>query len=180
MIWQKQLKEFEDRKEWKNAIQLLENTIEKLPVEVEAYVSIIYLLHNLLLEEEIKNYELTESELENLLLKYYQDSYSMFRNNAEYLYFIGSIMHVAEWYFGQSDTVLALQMQKRATEIEPDNILFAFSYIFSISDKSKAWELAKKILLVEGDKLKWLKSKGFAGSYQIGTLKYCYDSNKNV
>jgi hypothetical protein len=180
MNWQKQITEIEERKEWVRVIELLEDTIEKTPLDVEPYISIIYYLHNLLLEVDYANSGLTEKHLANLLLKYFRSSHSIFSNNSEYLFFVGSIIHVAEWYFGQSDVSLALQMQKRATELEPANILYEFSYRFSLSDQSKAFELAKKILFNDSPELNWLKSKGFAGRYQIGTLKYCYDNNKSA
>ena len=169
MSWKEQLSEYEKNKEWREAIHLLEKIIEENDSKSEPFVRMIYLLHNLLVEEDYKSYGLNHDYLANLLLKYFQESFHKFENDAEYLFFIGIILHIAEWYFGQDDVQLAFQMQKKAMELEPQNTLFEFSYNFSISNNSVAIRLATE-LLNNSTKLQWLESKGFPGQYVLGIV----------
>ncbi len=171
MTWKQQLENFEASKEWRKAISLLEKVAEGNPSDPEPSVRTIYLLHNLLVEEDYKGYGFNHDHLADLLLKYFQDSYHKFENNAEYLFFVGIIMHIAEWYFGQEDTSLAMRMQEKAAELDPQNTLYEFSFRFSKSDKARARELSQKIL-TDNDRLVWLQSKGFPGIYVLRMVQY--------
>jgi tetratricopeptide (TPR) repeat protein len=166
MSWKQELERSEKNKEWLEAIRLLDDVIKESPDEVEPYVRVIYLVHNLLLEEDYESHGLNHDYLARLLLNYFQVSFDKFENNPEYLFFVGIILHIAEWYFGQDDAELALLLQKKAVQLEPKNTLYDFSYSFSISKKAKAEELAKQ-LTTDGSTLEWLKSKGFPGQYVL-------------
>lgn len=170
MIWKEEFNKLEKGKKWIDAIQLLRNVIAENDNEPEPSVRMIYLLHNLLLEEDFKNFGFEHDHLANLLLKYFQESFRKFENNAEYLFFIGIILHIAEWYFGQDDVHLALQTQKRAVELEPKNELFQFSYDFALSNKESVKRLSSK-LLQNKTQMQWLKSKGFPGQYVLGLIQ---------
>ena len=171
MSWKQELERLEKGKEWLEAIRLLDEVIKERPDEVEPYVRIIYLIHNLLLEEDYESYGLNHEYLAGLLLNYFQVSFAMFENNAEYLFFVGVILHIAEWYFGQDDVQLALLFQKKAVELEPQNALYDFSYSFSMSNKLKAGQLAKQ-LSADVSTLDWLKSKGFPGQYVLRIIDW--------
>ena len=166
MNWKEELDEFETNKQWAKAIDLLKNKIDESPDEAEPFVRLIYLLHNLLLEEDYAGQGFNHDDLSNLLLNYFETSFRKFKDDPEYLFFVGIIMHIAEWYFGQKDVSLALQLQKKATDLEPENILYEFSYKFSTSDKPGSKKLAQE-LQRRGTELTWLKSKGFPGSYAL-------------
>jgi tetratricopeptide (TPR) repeat protein len=170
MNWKERLNEYEKNKEWIEAIRLLEQVIEKEDCKSEPVVRMIYLLHNLLVEEDYKSSGLEHDFLASLLLKYFQESLQKFGEDAEYLFFIGIILHIAEWYFGQDDVHLALQMQRKAVELDPQNILYAFSYNVSVSNKTTISNLVSK-LLNDKIKLQWLESKGFPGQYVLGIIK---------
>lgn len=165
MNWKQLLDEYAKHKDWRTAISLLERVADENPDdEVEASVRLIYLLHNLLLEEDYKKAGFDHDYLADSLLRHFQTSYYKFKDDAEYLFFLGIIMHIAEWYFGQKDTSLALEMQKKATELDPENALYAFSYSFSTADKTRTLELAQQ-LSSDNKTIQWLRSKGFPGSY---------------
>ena len=51
MNWKEHLLKLEQRKDWKSAIALMENIIDSNGTNVDAYLSINYLLMNLLVEE---------------------------------------------------------------------------------------------------------------------------------
>jgi len=174
MNWREELENFEKSKSWKPATELLREIIDTSHNDVESYVRMIYLLHNILLEED---YPETEKEkIKELLKQYFEEANSKFCDNSEYLFFIGKILYIAEWYFGINDDFKPLQektafkMQKKAFEKEPENILFEWAYRFSLNDQIAGY-LAEQILLYEETKIKWLTSKGFPGCYILESLK---------
>lgn len=171
MSWKHELGRLERNKEWPGAIRLLDDVIKEGPDQVEPYVRVIYLIHNLLLEEDYESYGLNHDHLAGLLINYFQVAFDKFQDNAEYLFFVGIILHVAEWYFEQDNVELALLFQKKAVQMEPQNALFEFSYSFSTSNKARAEALAKQ-LSTDASTLDWLKSKGFPGQYVLGIIDW--------
>jgi hypothetical protein len=174
MNWKEQLTELEHNKEYKSAINHIQNVIKGNPEDVEAYIRSIYLLHNILVEEDYS--DLDHDFLASLLKSLFDASYAKFSSNSEYLFFIGKILYIAEWYFGVDDDFKAteekqaFQMQKKAYEIERNNTLYEWAWRFSIGDKF-ASTLAEQILTRDKTKLEWLKSKGFPGEYILKALE---------
>jgi len=163
-----------EQRDWKPAVELVKNLVKKYPNDVEVYIRAIYILHNILVEE---NYPCDEhDEMANLLKKYFEKSYCLFSENAEYLFFIGKILHIAEWYFGLNDDKLAMEMQKKAMDKERGNLLYEWAYRLSCSMDSVEGYLANQLIKNEKEKIDWLKSKGFAGNY---LLKHLQMSNQN-
>jgi len=174
MNWKKQLEGYENEKNWSPAIDLMELTIRESPNDVEAYIRVIYLLHNILVEEELTNLQLDTDTMVRLLTKYFNDSKNIFINNPEYLFFIGQILYISDWYFGVDEDFIpieettAFRMQKKAFEIETGNMLFEWSCLYSSKNKDADY-LAYKIF-VNDSIMNWLKSKGFPGKYIISNL----------
>ena len=172
MHWKEQLKKLEDAKTWDAAITLMQDVIERNPADVDAYTRAIYLLHDVLLEH---NYPMDKRPpLQALLTHYFELSQKMFSDNAEYLFFVGKIIYIAEWYFGLDDDLKPIQekaafkMQKKAFEMEKENALFECTYRFSLHDP-RANELAKQALC-DPKKVEWLESKGYPGEYVLAFL----------
>jgi hypothetical protein len=181
MNWKEQLSEIEshfgyhEKRDWKPAVKLVKNLVEKYPDDVEVYIRTIYLIHNILVEEDYLNNE--HDEMADLLKEYFERSYKLFSENAEYLFFTGKILHIAEWYFGLDDSKLAMEMQKKAMEKEPGNLLYEWAYRLSCDGDIVEGYLANQLIEHEKAKVNWLKSKGFPGSYvlehlQMSNLKY--------
>lgn len=147
--------------------------------DVEVVIRILYILHNILVEELYTDNEAIL--LEALFKEYYDISYEKYRENAEYLFFIGTILHICEWYFGidegmnSVDKTLAFQMQEKARVKEPDNKLYQWAIKFSLGEKNEAYLLAKELLWGDAFYLVWLQKKGFAGDYIIHRIKYSYN-----
>lgn len=186
-MWKNSLEQYEEAKNWKLSIQFLEQVIHENPNLIEAYIRIIYLLHHVLLEENGEDQGLDDSMLEKKLEHYFNTAQIKFIDNAEYLFFVGKIMHVAEWYFGKNtDAVakLALSMQKKASEIEHSNILYKWSYLYSMSKPGTFTQqkatLAQQILYKSPYIIDWLKSKGLPGKYVLRSLQWCYEQYKAV
>jgi hypothetical protein len=175
MSWQLQLKEFEKKKDWVNAIQLMKKTVANNPDDCWVYVQAIYLFHNILLEEDYPKEE--EKALAELLKEYFIYSKDKFSEDPEYLFFMGKILHVAEWYFGLDDNSLAFQFQEKAKNKEPNNLLYAWAYWLSCGDPREAI-LARQLIENEKDMLDWLSNKGSPGEYVLEHLKMSYERNK--
>jgi hypothetical protein len=140
MIWQKQLRILEQRKEWDDAIEFMEDTIAHEPDNLDAYLSMSYLLMNLLVEED---YDDTQGKrYEYLIKKYYDESYKKFSHDPKYLFYIGEIAGISEWFFGLSTTEYQKLLQD-AAHLDPHNLLYQWGY-YSFLDK-KAPENRKKI-----------------------------------
>jgi hypothetical protein len=175
MSWKTQFEEYEKSFglhtdiDWKPAIVLAQKVIENSPADVEAHIRVIYLLHNILVEEDYPESE--HDHIAELLKQYFNDSYKKFSENAEYLFFIGKILHIAEWYFGLEDSKLAVEFQKKAAEKEPGNLLYEWAYRFSCPGDVVEGSLAHQLITDEKDKVRWLKSKGFPGEYILEHLK---------
>ena len=175
MYWKEQLSEVEchfghhEKRDWKPDIKLVKDLVEKYPHDVEVYIRVIYLIHNILVEEDYPHTE--HDEMAGLLKQYFDRSYNQFSENAEYLFFIGKILHIAEWYFGLDDNKLAVEMQKKAMDKEPGNLLYEWAYRLSCSGDIVEGYLSNQLIEYEKEKVNWLKSKGFPGSYVLEHLQ---------
>jgi hypothetical protein len=146
---------------------------------VDAVVRVLYLLHNILLEEHPDAQ--TREVIERLLPQAFASTRARYSSVAEYQFFIGKILHIAEWYFGFTETALrmedrlAFRMQKRASELEPTNLLYEWAWRFSLSNQSPndedAGSLARRILSDDTDYASWLRKKGFPGAYVLEHLE---------
>jgi hypothetical protein len=181
MNWQ-EIEKFESNKDWTPAIKLLQTIVIDEPDNIEAYVRLIYLLHNILLEEK---YHISEHDYFSNMLKYYfEESNKKFLSDSEYLFFIGKILYIAEWYFGIDDDSkpmvdrLAFKMQKGAFDKEPDNILYEWAYVFSKGEKTTAYALSKKLLFENKKSVNWLNTKGFPGKYLLESIITCNENYK--
>ena len=174
MSWKAQLERYEQEKKWSAAMALVQQTIRENPDNAEAYVRAIYLLHYISIGPESS--EVLYEEAAALLKHYFDESREKFADDAEYLFFTGKMLYIAEWLFGLDDDDkpiekrLAFQMQKKAAEKEPDNLLFEWACCFSLNYKSAGY-LASQILLHHTDSIAWLQSKGFAGRYMLSALE---------
>lgn len=185
MEWKNELHEiekkigFHEKCNWLDISDQIRKITSNNTNNVQVYIRAIYLLHHILLEEPHTSFE--ENKLTILLKKIYIHSSNLFSENAEYLFFIGKILYIAEWYFGLNDDLkdihdrLAFKMQRKAFEKEPNNKLYEWAYKFSLNDKSTN-VLAAQILSNEKEKIKWLKSIGFPGEYII----QCLEENRTM
>ncbi|HHG84317.1 MAG TPA: hypothetical protein ENJ82_06165 [Bacteroidetes bacterium] len=178
MSWKEQLseieKEFGFHKEidWQPSIDFVNELLTEYPNDVELNVRAVYFLHNILVEEEYPDEE--ESGMVELFQKWFSTSKEKFSNNAEYLFFIGKILHISEWFFGLEDTHLALDFQKKAMEKEPENQLYEWAYRLSLGDDTRG-NLAHQLIESEKAKIGWLEKKGFPGEYILEHLRMSHE-----
>ena len=164
MTWKKELDALEAAKRWDAAVDFLDKTIPLYPNDAELYVRAIYLLLNVLLEEDYSAFGLAHDDIAARLKKYFDISFERFQDNAEYVFFIGYFLSLAEWYFGQTDISLSHRMLKNAAELEPGNMLYEWAYRFVTGDgagaKSLCNQITRNVALMS-----WLESKGLPGEY---------------
>jgi len=171
MKWREELSYLAERKPWKDVLVFFKKMIAENPDNVEVYVAAIYFLIDLLLEGPVEariNFVREADDIAREIKKFFDESHKQFNENAEYLFFVGNFMGLTDWYFGGDILELSRQMQKKAAEIEPDNILYKWADALSI-DPKKETDLAIEIL-ADSEKIKWLKSRGAAGEYMINMI----------
>lgn len=173
MDWKEHLSIFESSKDWDSAIILLQNTISRDDSNVDAYLRLNYLLMNLLIEEQY-NQDLHEYYA-GLLKKYFDESYSRFCDDPEYLFFIGKIACIAEWYY-DIDIEEAQSFIKKAHTLEPQNILYKWAVYNDLDMRDTAnkekMNLYAKNALSDAMVRKQLESKGSLGEYLLEALKF--------
>jgi hypothetical protein len=168
-----------EQRSWMPAIEQAQQIWADFSGEVEVKVRVLYLLHHILVEEAYPAEE--HDPMASLLERYFRESYAQCAENAEYLFFIGKILYVAEWYFGLDDDAkpttdkLAFQMQMKAFQKEPDNPLYVWACAFSNNEPARSSALAAALLSADSPWPGWLKAKGFPGQYILEALEYCQE-----
>ena len=105
------------------AIDYMQTVIAENPDGMDAYLSMCYLLMNLLVEEDYD--ESKHDYYAHLCKTYFQESYAKFKENSEYLFFISEIAYMSEWYF---DITVedADKMGYKAMNLEPNNVVYTW------------------------------------------------------
>lgn len=172
MRWEKQLRIYENNKEWDFAIFLLQKILKNGDSDLNVYLCLMYLIMNLLVEED---YETSKAkDYEARLKKMFLDSYTLFNKNAEYLFYMGIIALMSEWYLDLDESE-AKDMLKEAVKLQPQNNLYNwgyYTYLGNNSDKKNSLAYARKILL-DSNSLEELESKGTLGEYVLEQITYC-------
>lgn len=102
-----------------------------------------------------------------LLQKWFTEANAKFAASAEYLFFVGRICFISEWFFGLKDTTQATAFQEKAYVLEPGRKLYKWAYYMAIGQEYQ--NLAKEILS-NTKEIKWLKERGFPGEYVLEQL----------
>ena len=171
MNWKEQLSKLEQSKNWKSAIAFMQETITQNSNSVDAYLSMNYLLMNLLVEEQYNSND--HNYYAGLLKKYFIESYAKFSDNPKFLFFIGKIACMSEWYF-DIDIEEAHSMMKKSSVIEPDNILYKWANYSNLdmreSSNNERLILYAKHAFSEPKVREELKSIGALGAYLYEAL----------
>ena len=136
---------------------------------MDAYLSMCYLLMNLLVEED---YNQSKHDFyANLCKKYFDESYARFHDNAEYLFYIGKIAFMSEWYF-DIDIEDARKMVLKAFALEPENLLYQSTYYLYLDMKDPhnfqtLLNYAYKVVDPHSQIKDILKDKGSLGAYLL-------------
>ena len=172
MTWQQELRILENQEAWDQAIELLKKTIAQNPSDMDAYISMNYLLMNLLVDENEDEDEVSNfSSYETMAKKMFKESYAKFSGNAEYLFFTALTASMAESCFG-IDQDKAHAMFTKSAHLEPKNILYQWGYCAYVDVDSKesqksAAEYAKAIAKSSSPIKAMLLAKGSVGEYVL-------------
>lgn len=167
MNWKEQLKILEQTKEWDFAIDLMQQVTLENSDNLDAYLSINYLLVNLLVEEDCDNNK--QDYYEELAKRYFNESYAKFSHNPEYLFYTGMTAVMSEWFFGIEREDYQ-KMLRNSRKIEPNNPLYQWSYYGSLDLNNpkhinEFYEYAKMVLQKNSPIKKKLQLKGSLGEY---------------
>ena len=145
------------------------------PDNAEAWVRALYFLHNLVLEvmgvQAVVGVDYYEAC--GRLLDYFRQGNTKFSDNAEYLFFMGVIGHIAEYYWGEEDDTFAQNMSKKAFELEPANRLYEWSSLDVRRNKSECERkvFLSQAMLANSPEETWLQTKGFPGRYVLAQIE---------
>lgn len=171
--WKERLKKFEQNKEWDDAIALMKAVIEQYPNDVDAAISMNYLIMHLLVEED---FDLKKHDYyAGLAKKYFDITYKRFSNNAQYLYYTAITAVMSEWYYNISVEDYQ-KMMANAQHLDPNNPVYTFMYYYELHKKDhnnkEAFEYATMVLSKHSPVKKLLLSKGACGEYIFGLRKH--------
>jgi hypothetical protein len=174
MRWKDEITSIEQKNDWRSAVELLEN-VDEHPQEL--YLRVIFLLLDFIVEGQYTQEE--HDYAANKLKDFFAESQIRFSHDAEFLFFIGIMIYIGEWYFGMDSVAPATSMLEKAMILEPDNTLFQWGYYSRIDQRPEQstdlkLRLVESLLFRETSKLEWLKSKGLLGEYVLGTLEDTY------
>lgn len=166
-MWKDTLKRLEKNKEWDVAIPYMENIIHKKTDLRDAYIAIIFLLMNLLVEEDYN--ERKHDEYAKKLKTYFKESYSLFLYDPEYLFCVGIIGIMSDWYLDLTYND-CIYMAKSAYLSHPDNRLYQWAYYSSLDltipeNKKMAQDYAKLIIKLEPTLFEEIYKRGSFGNY---------------
>jgi hypothetical protein len=171
----RKFEEFETAGHWKEAYECLPEMLRANSENAEAWVRALYFLHNLVLEVMgVQDTGVFYDEAKDRLLDYFRQANAKFSDNAEYLFFMGIIGHVAEYYWGEDDDAFAWEMSRKAFKIETSNKLYEWG---SLDVRQNKKDCERKVLLSQemlanSSEKAWLQSKGFPGQYVLRVQKY--------
>ena len=169
--WPVYLFKLEKECKWNKAIAFMEKIINDDPDDVWAYVSLLYLLMDLMVENHPEiDYEGMEEYYMPTAKKYFWESYSKFCNDSEYLYYMAISVNLSPWYLDVSDELMN-DMFERAEEAEPDNPVYQLHKYKEISEKDPENEEVYNIVQLNISKnsptIKILTDKGSIGEYLL-------------
>ena len=180
MNWENEITLIEQKNDWRAGIRLVKNIDENEPA---IYLRVMFLLLDLLVDGQY-----TEEEHDyaaDNLKEIFDNSNQGFSTNAEFLFFMGIMAYIGEWYFGMDSVEPATSMLKNAMNIEPSNTLYKWGYYATVNQLPEVntdlkLQLSEKLLRRETSKLDWLKGKGLLGEYVIGRIEGTYEEAKLI
>lgn len=171
MDWNDRLDDLFLNRNWEGLARLVEESLRETNPDGDIAIETIYRLLDFLLYAKYES-DAEYDEIARTLYDQFVNSYSKFSDDAEYLFFVGYFMALGEWYFGQDDLTLSHEMLRRAAEIEPHNLLYAWGYHFSTGGPNG--KVLTQQIYSEPEILKFLMSKGLAGKYMIEAIETAY------
>lgn len=173
--WKSKLYQLDQEKKWDAAISFMDEVIAENQDSVDAYLSLQYLIMNLLVED--REYDGTDSDRYiGILQKYFRKAYAKFWNNPAYLYYTGRTAVMAEWYFDLEYEQVSMMIDK-AAELEPENKIYKWNYYSNLNpwiadEREEIRIFIKDVFDTNSPLRKELEAKGSVGSYIFDMMSY--------
>ena len=139
--WLPRLKELEDAYQWNEAILFLQEIIKQYPDEMWAYLFLMYIIIDVILEEHPeleKNYKTNFEECNLPLVKHYFDiSYAKFYHNPDYLYFAARAVLLIPWRIRVPEE-LSEELFEKAEIMRPGHIIYQIKFYEELFKKNNS------------------------------------------
>lgn len=172
MNWQTSLSNLELNKQWDIAIKFMQGVIQQNPNDMEAYTALIYLIANLLTEEDYDDSKL--GYYMQIGAHYFNESYKRFSENPEYLFYAGRAIAIVTWLYDDLSPHVASEMMHKALTLDPQNLIYQWCYYPLLARENPCDEsvivYAKEILNKNSCIQKMLVSKGSIGKYILDIM----------
>ena len=164
----KMLEESLFRESWEDTSIEIDQLLSEEPLNLTLRVNVMFILLEWLLYAKYKSEE-QRIGIEAKLINVFNRSLEDFRNCAECHFFFGFFSAISFWFFGLVDERDSHRILRRACELEPENSLYQWGFLFStVSPLAGEARLA---VLDNPELLGRLKSYGQPGAYILNTLE---------
>ena len=158
----------EREEKWSEAILALEKRANQDPTDVKVRIRLLFVLWYVLLESDHQKHGVSEDSLEGKLRSQFAASRGLHSSDPEYLFFIGYIIQLSEWYFEDNSfpdaARQAREMVKNARSLDPQNLLYEWGYHMAVSrDFEKSRGLGRE--LIKDARFSALSDQGVLGAY---------------
>lgn len=168
----------ENRRDVNRAVALFESRKVK---SLDIHLRIIFILIDFLVDG---NY--TEDEHVYFAPKIkdvFEEAKLKYQDNAEFLFFAGIMIYIAEWYFCMSSVDVATSMLYRAEQLDCKNLVYKWGscvFIDQRIDVNKEYKFSlSKQILNNVECYNWIRSKGLLGKYLLGLIQKTYETYKH-
>ena len=153
---------------WDKISKAIDGRLSENPTEVIPHVQLIFTLLSTLLYAKYRSEE-QRIGIEKKLVGVFRDSRKRFCDNPEFLFFAGFLSAISFWFFELDNEAESHAMLRRSFELEPDNPLFKWGYLFSTGSPEASKAGAK--LVTNPFAIRRLQSFGPPGEYVLETLR---------
>lgn len=158
----------------RNAYAALEFINENYNQRLDNYLRVIFVLLDFLVDGQYSQEQ--HDFISTKIKEIYDDAKMKYSHNCEFLFFMGIMIYIAEWYFGFENTNEAMTMLENAMKSNPDSIIYEWGYYAIIDQRADVnVELKQKLsaqILKDHSTVEWLHNKGLLGEYVLGILQY--------
>lgn len=141
MLTLQEISDIEKKKDIKLALSSLELRLKDNSGDMESCIRLMFIIWDILLEGKSEEYMLDENKLEEKLNQILRENYGKFSSNPEYLFLLGYMYNLSDWYFDFSSLGISQPIGnfflKKAYELKKDNPFYLWAYLSSDSSLLK-------------------------------------------
>lgn len=147
---------------------------------LDNYLRVLFLILDFLVDDQYSQEE--HNFVSNKFKNIFEEAKMKYSNYNDFLFYIGMMIFIAEWYFGFPNTDNAFYMLKEAHKSNPENKLYNWG-LYCITDQRPEVNTQKKQevtneLLNDELILEIIKNKGLLGKYTLGIINCTLENTK--